>query len=36
MILMDEGQIVEEATPEKFFASSHERIRSFLGKVLHM
>jgi len=36
MILMDEGQIVEEAPPDKFFASSHERIRSFLSKVLHM
>ena len=36
MILMDEGQIVEEAPPEKFFASNHERVRSFLSKVLHM
>ena len=36
MILMDEGQIVEESPPDKFFASSHERIRSFLSKVLHM
>jgi len=36
MILMDEGLIIDEATPEKFFASSHERVRSFLSKVLHM
>jgi len=36
MILMDEGQIIDEATPEKFFTSSHERTKQFLGKVLHM
>jgi polar amino acid transport system ATP-binding protein len=36
MILMDEGQIIDEATPEKFFASSNERTRLFLSKVLHM
>ena len=36
MILMDEGQIIDEATPEKFFASRHERTRLFLSKVLHM
>jgi len=36
MILMDEGLIIDEAPPEKFFASSHERVRSFLSKVLHM
>jgi len=36
MILMDEGQIINEATPEKFFTSSHERTRLFLSKVLHM
>ena len=36
MILMDEGQIVDEATPEKLFASSHERTKLFLSKVLHM
>ena len=35
MILMDEGQIIEEATPEKLFASSHERTKLFLSKVLH-
>jgi len=36
MILMDEGQIIEEATPEKLLTSSHERTRLFLSKVLHM
>jgi len=36
IILMDEGQIIEEAAPEKLFASSHERTRQFLSKVLHM
>jgi len=35
MLLMDEGLIVEEATPEKLFASTHERTKKFLGKVLH-
>ena len=36
IILMDEGQIIEEATPEKLFASTHKRTKQFLGKVLHM
>ncbi|MEE9358442.1 MAG: amino acid ABC transporter ATP-binding protein, partial [Sedimenticolaceae bacterium] len=27
MILIDEGQIIDEATPEKFFASSNERTK---------
>lgn len=36
IILMDEGQIIEEAAPEKLFASRHERTRQFLSKVLHM
>jgi len=35
MLLMDEGLIVEEATPEGLFASTHERTKKFLGKVLH-
>jgi len=35
MLLMDEGLIVEEATPEKLFSSTHERTKKFLGKVLH-
>ncbi len=36
MILMDEGQIIEEATPEKLLTSHHERTMLFLSKVLHM
>jgi len=35
IILMDEGQIIEEATPEKLFSSSsNERTKQFLSKVL--
>ena len=36
MILIDEGQIIEQATPEKFLASSQKRTKLFLSKVLHM
>ena len=37
VILMDEGQIIEQATPEKLFTSpSHERTKLFLSKVLHL
>ena len=36
IILMDEGQIIEEAVPDKFFASTNERVKLFLSKVLHM
>jgi polar amino acid transport system ATP-binding protein len=36
MILMDEGQIVEEATPDKLLASQHERTKLFLSKVLNL
>ena len=36
VILMDEGQIIDEAAPDKFFASTKERTRQFLSKVLHM
>ncbi|MCJ7426231.1 MAG: amino acid ABC transporter ATP-binding protein [Dehalococcoidales bacterium] len=36
MILMDEGQIVEEATPDKLLTSSHERTKLFLSKVLNL
>jgi len=36
MILMDEGQIIEEGTPDKLFTSTHERTKLFLSKVLHM
>ncbi|UCH43581.1 MAG: amino acid ABC transporter ATP-binding protein [Dehalococcoidales bacterium] len=35
IILMDEGQIVEEATPDKLFtSSSNKRTQQFLSKVL--
>jgi len=36
MILMDEGRIIEEATPQELLTSSHERTKLFLSKVLHM
>ena len=32
MIFMDQGVIVEDATPEEMFQSKNERVRSFLGK----
>jgi polar amino acid transport system ATP-binding protein len=35
MLLVDEGLIIEEATPEELFSSTHERTRKFLGQVLH-
>jgi len=36
MIFMDEGQIIEEATPEQFYSNpQHERTKLFLSKVLH-
>jgi polar amino acid transport system ATP-binding protein len=35
-ILMDEGQIVEQGTPEVLFSSpTQERTKSFLSKILH-
>ena len=35
VVMMDEGVIVEEGTPEHFFSSpTHERTRSFLSKIL--
>jgi polar amino acid transport system ATP-binding protein len=35
-ILMDEGQIIEEAPPDILFTDpSHERTKQFLSKVLH-
>lgn len=35
VIFMDEGQVVEENTPELFFASpKSERTRVFLSKIL--
>ena len=37
MVFMDEGQIVEMATPHDFFANpKQERSRAFLSKVLHI
>jgi ABC-type polar amino acid transport system ATPase subunit len=36
VVFMDEGQILEIASPEEFFASpQHERARSFLGDLSH-
>ena len=36
LIFMDEGQIVEENTPEDFFNNpKHERTKRFLSQVLH-
>ena len=36
MILLDEGRIVEETTPELLFtAPEHERTRQFLSQILH-
>ena len=36
MILLDEGRIVEETTPELLFtAPKHERTRQFLSQILH-
>jgi polar amino acid transport system ATP-binding protein len=36
IIFMDEGQIIEEAPPEKLFTNpSHERTKRFLSKILN-
>ncbi len=36
MVFMDEGQIIEEATPEELFSNPrHERTKLFLSKILH-
>jgi general L-amino acid transport system ATP-binding protein len=36
VVFMDQGQIVETAAPEAFFAAPrHERTRTFLGQLLH-
>jgi len=36
IIFMDEGRLVEEAPPARFFAEPrYERTRQFLGKILH-
>ena len=35
VVMMDDGQIIEEGTPEHFFTSpSHERTQGFLSKIL--
>ncbi|HEX6989852.1 MAG TPA: polar amino acid ABC transporter ATP-binding protein, partial [Bacillota bacterium] len=35
VLFMDQGDIIEEAPPEEFFARPrHERTRAFLGKIL--
>jgi polar amino acid transport system ATP-binding protein len=35
IVMLDEGQIIEEGTPEHFFDSpSHERTKAFLSKIL--
>ena len=37
IIFMDEGQILEEASPQTFFANpQHERTKLFLSKILHL
>ncbi len=36
VIMMDDGIIIEQATPDRFFGSpAEERTRTFLGQVLH-
>jgi polar amino acid transport system ATP-binding protein len=35
VVMMDDGQIIEEGTPEHFFtAPAHERTKAFLSKIL--
>jgi polar amino acid transport system ATP-binding protein len=35
VVMMDEGRIIEDGTPEHFFTSpSHERTKAFLSKIL--
>ena len=35
VVMMDDGQIIEEGTPEHFFTSpTHERTKTFLSKIL--
>ncbi len=37
IIFMDEGQILEEASPQTFFTNpQHERTKLFLSKILHL
>ena len=36
VLFMDRGEIVEQAPPETFFTNpQHERLRDFLGQILH-
>jgi general L-amino acid transport system ATP-binding protein len=36
VVFMDEGRIIEAATPEEFFGRpQHDRTRAFLGQLLH-
>jgi ABC-type polar amino acid transport system ATPase subunit len=36
VLFMDRGEIVEQAPPDEFFTSpKHERLRDFLGQILH-
>jgi polar amino acid transport system ATP-binding protein len=36
MVFMDEGQIVEQATPEDLYNNpQHERTKLFLSRILH-
>jgi len=36
IVFMDQGRILEEATPEQFFANpSEERARLFLSRILN-
>ena len=36
VLFMDRGEIVEQAPPEEFFTNpKHERLRDFLGQILH-
>jgi len=36
ILLMDEGRVIEDATPEELFtAPKHERTKLFLSKILH-
>ena len=35
ILMMDDGQIIEEGSPEHFFTNpQHERTKSFLSKIL--
>jgi putative glutamine transport system ATP-binding protein len=36
VVMMDEGRIIEEGTPEHFFVEPREeRTKQFLSKILH-